>query len=95
MLRILFYIIAVSGVFINSGAKKTRYDPCKLFGTVYIEKNPRYAHFKVYEEETEAFADLLIYKEEIDSMPMNKACGVLLIKRNLRISIFIGRRLEA
>lgn len=64
MLRALFYIIAVSGIFINSGSSRKLYDPCKIFGTVYVEKNPRYAHFKVYEEDSEAFADILVFEEE-------------------------------
>lgn len=64
MLRKFFFMIAFSGLLINSGSKKASYDPCKLFGTVYVEKNPHYAHFKVYEEESEAFADVLVYEEE-------------------------------
>ena len=63
MLRLLFYVIAVAGLFLNSGSKMQVYDPCKLFGTVYVVDNPHYAHFKVYEEETEAFADVLVFEE--------------------------------
>jgi hypothetical protein len=37
---------------------------CKLFGAVYLEKDPRQADFKVYLEESKAFSDIIIYKAE-------------------------------
>jgi hypothetical protein len=37
---------------------------CKLFGSVYIEKNPRAADFRVYEEDSEAFCDVKVFKVE-------------------------------
>ncbi|MEQ6121316.1 DUF6150 family protein [Reichenbachiella sp. MALMAid0571] len=64
MLKTLFYFIAFCGIIINTGSTRKVYDPCKIFGVVYVEKNPRYAHFKVYEESSEAFADILIFEEE-------------------------------
>ncbi|MFY0651274.1 MAG: hypothetical protein JXQ96_04540 [Cyclobacteriaceae bacterium] len=63
-MRILFYAIALVGVIFSSASKKPVYDPCKLFGIVYVEKNPNYAHFRVFEEETEAFADVHVFEED-------------------------------
>ncbi len=40
-------------------------DYCKLFGAVYIEKNPKLADFRVYEEESEAFSNIKVF--EVDS----------------------------
>jgi hypothetical protein len=39
-------------------------DFCKLFGAVYIEKNPNLADFRVYEEDSEAFCDVKIFEVE-------------------------------
>lgn len=39
-------------------------DPCDIYGKIYIESNPRYAHFRVYEDDSEAFADIIIFEEE-------------------------------
>ncbi|UXX80559.1 DUF6150 family protein [Reichenbachiella carrageenanivorans] len=39
-------------------------DPCEVYGKIYIESNPNYAHFRVYEDDSEAFADILIFEEE-------------------------------
>ncbi|WP_422361107.1 DUF6150 family protein [Reichenbachiella sp.] len=39
-------------------------DPCEIYGKVYIETNPRFAHFRVYEDESEAFADIIVFEEE-------------------------------
>ncbi|MCK5280480.1 MAG: hypothetical protein KAI29_07565 [Cyclobacteriaceae bacterium] len=39
-------------------------DFCKLFGSVYIEKNPKLAGFRVYEEDSEAFCDVKIFEVE-------------------------------
>ena len=39
-------------------------DPCKVYGTVFIESNKSYAKYLVFEEESEAFADLLVFKQE-------------------------------
>lgn len=44
--------------------KVSQMDPCDIFGRVYIESNPRYAHFKVYEDDSEAFSDIIIFEEE-------------------------------
>ncbi len=37
---------------------------CKLFGSVYIEKNSFLADFRVYEEDSEAFCDLKVFEVE-------------------------------
>ena len=42
-------------------------DFCRVFGSVYIEKNPRLADYRVYEEESEAFCDIKIF--EVDARP--------------------------
>lgn len=34
---------------------------CNLYGSVYIEENPKYADFRVFVEETEGSANLWIY----------------------------------
>ena len=39
-------------------------DFCKLFGSVYIEKNVRDADFRVYKEESEAFCDVKVFEVE-------------------------------
>lgn len=39
-------------------------DYCKLFGAVYIEKNPKYADFRVYKEESEAFCNIKVFEVE-------------------------------
>ncbi len=43
-------------------AENNRY--CKLYGRVYIEKDPSRAHYQVFEEESEAFSDIVIYEED-------------------------------
>ena len=42
-----------------------RVDFCKLFGSVYIEKNVNSADFRVYEEDSEAFCNIRIF--EVDN----------------------------
>lgn len=39
-------------------------DYCRIFGAVYVEKNPRQADYHVYIEDSEAFADIVIYKAD-------------------------------
>lgn len=39
-------------------------DFCRLFGAVYIEKNPRLADFRVFEEESEAFSTIKVFEVE-------------------------------
>lgn len=43
---------------------KDQPDPCRIYGRVFIEENPRYAHYKVYEDDSEAFSDIIIFEEE-------------------------------
>ncbi len=41
-------------------------DPCRIYGSVYLERDPRrrgYCFATVYLEPEEAFADLLVYSE--------------------------------
>lgn len=42
-------------------------DFCRIYGSVYFERDPRRqasAHFTVFEESEEAFANLVVYKED-------------------------------
>lgn len=39
-------------------------EPCKLYGTVYIESSKVNADYIVYEEESEAFANMLVFTQE-------------------------------
>lgn len=34
---------------------------CKIYGSVYFEKDPKKADFKVFVETSEAFSDLMVY----------------------------------
>ncbi len=34
---------------------------CKIYGSVYLEEDPKKADFKVYVETSEAFADLIVF----------------------------------
>ncbi|WP_420580305.1 DUF6150 family protein [Reichenbachiella sp.] len=43
---------------------KSQIDPCDIYGKIYIEPHPRFAHFRVYEDESEAFADIIVFEEE-------------------------------
>ncbi|MEO9805320.1 MAG: DUF6150 family protein [Reichenbachiella sp.] len=59
------FILSLSILLWNKEPKGfSQIDPCEIYGKVYIEPNPRYAHFKVYEDESEAFADIIIFEEE-------------------------------
>ncbi|MEL6557127.1 MAG: DUF6150 family protein [Bacteroidota bacterium] len=44
--------------------KTEQFDPCKVFGAIYIEEFPENAQFLVFEEESEAFAKMLIFEED-------------------------------
>lgn len=44
--------------------KPVKVDPCKIYGTVYIERDRTQADLSVYLEETESFADLVVFKED-------------------------------
>ncbi len=63
MQKISAFIFLISFLFLGSASKSEQFDPCKVFGVIYIEDNPRYAHFRVYEEESEAFSDVIIFEE--------------------------------
>ena len=52
-----------SVLFIGTTANN-QLDPCDIYGKIYIESNPRYAHFRVFEDDSEAFADIIIFEEE-------------------------------
>jgi len=42
-------------------------DFCKVFGSVYIEKDPRQADYRVYKEDSEAFCNIKVF--EVDGRP--------------------------
>jgi hypothetical protein len=49
-----------------AGAPTGSYDPCKIYGSVYLETDPSrrsYCFGTVYIEPEEAFANLLVFKE--------------------------------
>jgi len=59
-----FTIILLAGLTLSISASVERqYDPCNVYGVIFIEDNPRLAHFKVYEEASEAFADVIVFEE--------------------------------
>ncbi|MDX5443845.1 MAG: hypothetical protein LPJ89_08705 [Hymenobacteraceae bacterium] len=44
-----------------------RNDPCQIYGSVYLERDPRYKSYAthlVYIEPEEAFADMLVFEED-------------------------------
>lgn len=60
--------IVLIGVLVIIGSSPSVFsaqmDFCKLFGSVYIEKNPKIADFRVYEEDSEAFCDIKVFEVE-------------------------------
>lgn len=60
-LLMLFSIPVFPGISIST-SRIPNY--CNLYGIVYIEKNPRYADFRVFIEETEGSANLWVYPIE-------------------------------
>lgn len=51
-------------LFMPDNIQAQAFDPCTLFGTVYVTPYAEEAHFIVFEEETEGFADILVFPEE-------------------------------
>ncbi len=51
-------------VSVGKATTPKRINPCKIFGTVYIEKQRSYADFSIYLEENESFADLPVFLED-------------------------------
>lgn len=49
----------------NSVCNAQTFNPiiCKIYGSVFIETDPKKADFIVFEETSEAFADLMVYKQ--------------------------------
>ncbi len=39
------------------------FDPCEVYGTIYVTNNEWEADVRVYEEASEAFADVLVFEE--------------------------------
>jgi hypothetical protein len=49
----------------NNHVKAQAVNPiiCKIYGSVYFEKEPSKADFRVYVETSQAFADLVVFKQ--------------------------------
>ena len=49
----------------NSVCKAQVVNPviCKIYGSIYLEKDPKKADFIVFVETSEAFSDLMVYKQ--------------------------------
>ena len=46
------------------GVSSLQVDFCKIYGSVYVEKNPRYADYRVYVEDSESFCDVIVFQSE-------------------------------
>lgn len=64
MYQSLTILLLVSFTLLESASIESQYNPCNIYGVIYIEDNPLKAHFKVFEETSEAFADVIIYIEK-------------------------------
>lgn len=57
-------LLFLSALLFGTAYNPKQYDPCEVYGAIYIEDNPRLAHFKVYEETSESFADILVFEQD-------------------------------
>ena len=57
---VTFFLVIVDSPVIFS----YQVDYCRIFGSVYVEKNPRYADYHVFIEESEAFSDIIVFKAD-------------------------------
>jgi hypothetical protein len=64
MIQKLFLIILTCYLLVGTAYSPKQYDPCEVYGAIYIEENPRRAHFKVFEESSESFADILVFEQD-------------------------------
>ena len=64
MISFLTILLTFSLVSTPTNADFEQLDPCKVYGKIFIEENPYYAHFRVYEEDSEAFSDIIVFEEE-------------------------------
>ena len=58
---------SVAGAFSPEKHSVLGVDFCRIYGSVYFERDPRYqasSHFTIFEESEEAFANLVVYKED-------------------------------
>ena len=63
-------IVLVTIFFLSGGSPfvlSAQVDFCKLFGSVYIEKSPQKADFRVFKEESEAFSTIKVFP--VDARP--------------------------
>ncbi len=40
------------------------FDYCQIFGSVYLEKDPRKADYKIFLDDSETFSDVVVFKED-------------------------------
>lgn len=59
LLVALFMVVVDSPVIFSH-----QIDYCRIFGSVYVEKNSRFADYHVYIEESEAFSDIIVFKAD-------------------------------
>lgn len=66
-LFLLFGPVSEAGAFLPEKPAVSGIDFCRIYGSVYFERDPRRqssAHFTIFEETEEAFANLVVYKED-------------------------------
>jgi len=56
---------------------------CKIYGSVFIEEDPKKADFKVYIESSEAFADLMVFLQNNRLYADNAGLWYLTEKRDI------------
>lgn len=64
LIRRIVLIVVLMIVGNSPSVFSSQVDFCKLFGAVYVEKNPKFADFRVYEEDSEAFCDIKVFEME-------------------------------
>ncbi|MDZ7605200.1 MAG: DUF6150 family protein [Cyclobacteriaceae bacterium] len=63
-------VILIAVVFLSGGspfAFSGQVDFCKIFGSVYVEKSPQKADYRVFKEESEVFSTLKVFP--VDARP--------------------------
>jgi hypothetical protein len=67
-MKYIFASLLVLLVSIHAGSRNPyrlgQVDYCRLYGTVYVERDRAYADFRVFVEEDEGAADLSVYLED-------------------------------
>lgn len=67
-MKYIFASVLTLLVVLHAGSRtaqpRTRVDYCRLYGAIYIEKDPTYADYKVFVAEDEGLADMAVYLED-------------------------------